>query len=210
VGERVPASVAHLPELGLLAALRDEVAERLIFHGREDGQHQLLYHVRRADDQGSWTITPARPPMTGRLHERPGRCPAPDILPPVSARQKADLAAFLSVIEGLTGGRRPIALTRAGISAADAVAAFAVGVRYQLCRHGVIGEGRPAPRSGRFRKWVAFTSGNTATRSSLMSVGRSTGKHAEHPSRLGPPDRTAGEQTDRRGDDEHGCPGHRP
>jgi hypothetical protein len=92
---------------------------------------------------GRWTVRPARPPMTGLLRERPGRCPAPNVLPPASPEHLAHLASLVRLLDPLTGGRRPATLTDAGVSAADVIAAFAVGVADQLIRRGAF---RPAGR----------------------------------------------------------------
>ena len=121
--ERTAVSLAHLHILSSLAALRDEVADRIVFHP----EHRPLYRVDAAKD-GGWRISAERPPMNGRVLERPGRCPAITTLPPTLPRHSAMVDTFKSLLTELTGEPLPRHLADRGVSAADVSSAFAIGV----------------------------------------------------------------------------------
>jgi hypothetical protein len=129
--DRLPTALAHLPLISGLAALRDEVAERVVF----EPAHRSLYGVHRIDD-GPWVVSALRPPLTARIHERPGRCPAVDVLPPVTARHQELVDEFRAALADRSRSCRADP-PRGGISAADVSASLAVVITDDLVRRGV-------------------------------------------------------------------------
>jgi hypothetical protein len=127
---RLSTALAHLSLLSGLAALRDEVAERIVF---EVG-HAPLYRVAPVPGTADWTVTARRSPSTVQARSRPGRCPAVEILVPATATDRELLAAFSAELNRLTGGRYPATGTQPGISAADVSAAVASRVADGLFR----------------------------------------------------------------------------
>jgi hypothetical protein len=74
----------------------------------------------------------------GGVEERPGRCPAVDVLPPAVEEHAGLIADFAAVLDRLTGGRLPPQVSAGGVSAADVCAALAAVVTDRLvCDHGV-------------------------------------------------------------------------
>jgi hypothetical protein len=132
--DRLPTTLAHLPLLSGLAALRDEVAERIVF----EPDHSPLYAASAAAG-GRWSVRALRAPLNARIWDRPGRCPAVDILPPAEPGSIALVARFAAALDELTGGRRPAQVSAAGVSAADVSAALAAVVGDRLVAgHGVV------------------------------------------------------------------------
>jgi hypothetical protein len=127
--ERLPVALAYLPLVSGMAALRDEVAERIVF----EPHHSPLYRVEKS---GRWMVRALKSPLDARVHERPGRCPAVDIITP--AGPATALGDFVAALDRITDGRRPAQISVAGVSAADMSAALAAVITDQLVsKHGL-------------------------------------------------------------------------
>jgi hypothetical protein len=131
VPARLPTALEHLEAISSLAALRDEVAEKIVF----EFDHTPLYRVVPVGDRSRWSVNSLRAPMTKRLQDRPGRCPAVNELPPVTARDRELVAAFWRYMDALTDGRSPTTGPRTTVSAADVSAVLGVLIADQLVGH---------------------------------------------------------------------------
>jgi hypothetical protein len=132
VAERFGAALTHVTELGAIAALRDEVAERLLFVA----ERPPLFAAVRDPAGGQWTVRATRPPLAGStVLRRPGRCPAVDVLPPLSVEHRDRVSTLVDRLAEFTGGRTALPhATRIGVSAADLCAVLTLAVGYRNFR----------------------------------------------------------------------------
>jgi hypothetical protein len=128
VATRLPTALAHLPLVSGLAALRDEVAERIVF----ERDHTPLYRVAPVPGSPRWVVRARRPPLTENLRRRPGRCPAVEVLPPTTPAHRELIVRFQDRLDELTGGRCPPTVSADGVSAADVSTAAAISITDQL------------------------------------------------------------------------------
>jgi hypothetical protein len=140
VRARAAVCLAHLPLLSSLAALRDEIADRLVF----GPDHRPLYRVERveswepsrgaAGEPAAWRVRALRAPMNARLAQRPGRCPAAAALNPTVPGHLALVDAFHDALAAAGGAASPDDSRRTAVSAAEVSSAYAVGVMGRLIR----------------------------------------------------------------------------
>jgi hypothetical protein len=126
VPERFGTALAGAAELGTIAALRDEVAERLLFTAGRTPPYTVVPVL------GRWSVRPTGSPLLGPAgRSRPGRCPAVEALPPVTAGHRDRVSALIGRLAELTGGRTTFpGPAHLGISAADVCAVLALAVAY--------------------------------------------------------------------------------